>query len=117
MQPLAGGSQDNIGNVSHTTLNSAHYQRLPKLTLPNFDGDVQTWQTFWDSFESTVHQNSNLTDVERFSYLKSQLEGEVARTINGFALTHTNYARAVDLLREWYGQKHKIIHTTKQALP
>ena len=93
--------------MSHTTLNSAHYHRLPKLTLPNFDGDVQTWQTFWDSFESTVHQNSNLTNVERFSYLKSQLTGEAARTIDGFALTHTNYAWAIDLLRERYGQKQK----------
>ena len=116
IQPFAGGSQDDIGNVSHTALNSANYYRLPKLTLPTFNGDVQTWQTFWDSFESTVHQNINLTDVQRFSYLKSQLEEEAARTIDGFALTHTNYARAVDLLRERYGQKHKIIHATMQAL-
>ena len=116
IQPLAGGSQDDIGNVSHTTLNSASYHRLPKLTLPTFNGDVQTWQTFWDSFESTVHQNINLTNVQRFSYLKSQLEGETARTIDGFAVTHTNYARAIDLLRERYGQKHKIIHATMQAL-
>ena len=116
IQPLAGGSQDTIGNVSHTTLNSASYHRLPKLTLPTFNGDVQAWQTFWDLFESTVHQNINLTDVQRFSYLKSQLEGEAACTKDGFALTHTNYAQVVDLLRERYGQKHKIIHTTMQAL-
>ena len=54
--------------------------------------------------------------MQRFSYLKSQLEGEAARTIDGFALAHTNYARAVDFLREWYGQKYKIIHATMQAL-
>ena len=54
--------------------------------------------------------------MQRFSYLKSQLEGEAARTIGGFALTNTNYAQAVDLLREWYGQKQKIIHATMQAL-
>ena len=54
--------------------------------------------------------------MQRVSYLKSQLEGEAARTIDGFALTHTNYARAVDLLRERYGQKHIIIHSTIQAL-
>ena len=66
IQPLAGGSQDDIGNVSHTTLNSANYHWLPKLTLQTFNGDVQTWQTFWDSFKSTVHQNINLTDVQRF---------------------------------------------------
>ena len=46
----------------------------------------------------------------------SQLEGEAARTKDGFALTHTNYARAVDLLREQYGQKHIIIHATMQSL-
>ena len=90
-QPLAGGSQDDIGNVSHTTLNSASYHRLPELTLPTFNGDVQTWQTFWDLIESTVLQNTNLTDVQRFSYLKSQLEGGATCTIDGFALTHTNY--------------------------
>ena len=115
IQTFAGGSQDDIGNVSHTTLKSANYHRLPKLTHPTFNGAVQTWQTFWDSFESTVHQDNNLIDVQRF-FLKSQLEGEAARTIDGFALTHTNYAWAVDLLRERYGQKHKIIHATMQAL-
>ena len=44
------------------------------------------------------------------------LEGEAARTTDGFELTHTNYTRAVDLLRERYSQKHKIIHATMQAL-
>ena len=85
--------------------------KLSKLTLPTFSGDVQTC---WDLFESTVHQNINLTHVQRFSYLKSQLEGEAARIIDGFALTHTNYAHAVDLLRERYGQKHKITQATMQ---
>ena len=117
IQPFAGGSQDDIGNVSHTALNSANYYRLPKLTLPTFNGDVQTWQTFWDSFESTVHQNINLTDVQRFSYLKSQLEETAARTIDGFALTHTNYARAVDLLRERYGQKQNHSHNYASIIP
>ena len=100
------------GNVSL----SANYHRLPKLNLPMFDGDVQTWQTFWDSFESTVHQNWNLTDVQKFSYLKNQLVGEAARTIDGFALTNINYARAIDLLKERYGQRHKIVHATMQTL-
>ena len=115
IQPFAGGSQDDKGNVSNITLNSANYYRLPKLSLPTFNGNVQTWQTLWDSFESTVHQKINLTDVQRFSHLKSQLGGEAARTIDGFALAYTHYAWAVDLIRERFGQKHKIIHATMQA--
>ena len=34
------GTQDATGNALLTSFNSAHYHRLPKLTLPNFDGDV-----------------------------------------------------------------------------
>ena len=37
-------------------------------------------------------------------------------TIEGFFLTHGYYSRAIDLLRERYGQHHKIIHATMQAL-
>ena len=63
----------------HPLLNYAHYHRLPKLTLPNFDGDVQTWQKFWDLLEPAVHENCNLTNEQKFSYLKSQLEGAYNR--------------------------------------
>ena len=104
------------GTATDNVSLSANYHRLPKLNLPTFDGDVQTWQTFWDSFESKVHQNWNLTDVQKFSYLKNQLVGEAARTIDGFALTNINYARAIDLLKERYGQRHKIVHATMQTL-
>lgn len=44
--------------------------KLPKLTMPTFAGDILQWQTFWDSFESAVHDNSSLSDVEKFNYLK-----------------------------------------------
>ena len=32
-------------------------QKLPKLSLPYFDGNLLEWQTFWESFESSVHDN------------------------------------------------------------
>lgn len=31
--------------------------KLPKLTLRKFGGDLTSWATFWDSFESSIHQN------------------------------------------------------------
>ena len=60
---------------SDTSSSPSQYHRLPKLSLPTFNGDILQWQTFWDSFESTIHLNVNLTDVQKFSYLKSQLVG------------------------------------------
>jgi hypothetical protein len=44
-----------VSNVSFTSSNSAQFHKLPKLSLPTFDGNILQWQTFWDSFESTVH--------------------------------------------------------------
>ena len=104
-------------NSNHSvSSNSTQFYRLPKIALPSFSGDILRWQTFWDSYESTIHMNANLTDVQKFTYLKSQLEGNAARVIEGFAMTNANYARAIDLLKERYGQQHKIIHASMQAL-
>ena len=98
-----------------SSITSSNY-RLPKLTLPTFSGELLKWQHFWDSFESTVHNNITLTDVQKFSYLQSQLDGDAARTIEGFPLTNANYNRAVQLLRERFGQTHKITHAYMQSL-
>jgi len=38
---------------------------------------------FWDSFYTTIHTNPNLSGVQKFSYLKAQLEGDAARIIAG----------------------------------
>ena len=109
-------------NRDHPTVSNASFystlshRNLPKLILRTFDGSILQWQTFWDSFESSVHNNTNLSDAQKFSNLKYQLEGSAAMTVEGFSLTHGNYSRAIDLLRERYGQHHKIIHATMQAL-
>ena len=34
--------------------------KLPKLVLPLFRGEVTMWQSFWDSFNSSVHSNPNI---------------------------------------------------------
>jgi len=61
-----------------------------------------------DSYESAIHLNGSLTDVQKFNYLKTMVDGEAAKTIEGFALTNANYGQAVALLTERYGQKHRI---------
>ncbi|XP_071177507.1 uncharacterized protein [Mytilus edulis] len=101
---------------SNSSVNSSNFHKLPKLNLPTFDGNVLEWQSFWDSFDSAIHNNNTLTDVQRFNYLKSLLEGEASYTIAGFALTHTNYNKAIELIHERFGQKHKIIQSYMQAL-
>ena len=104
--------------MPHTSasVSSSIYHRLPKLDLPVFEGDVLEWQSFWDSYESAIRTNQTLSDFQRFTYLKSLLKYEALQTVSGFAITNVNYCKAVALLHERYGQKHRIVQTYMQAL-
>lgn len=73
-----------VSDISVNSSQSSQFHKLPKLTLPIFTGNILEWQTFWDSFESSVHNNLSLSDVQRFSYLKSLLQDDAARVIEGF---------------------------------
>ncbi|XP_065896204.1 uncharacterized protein [Dysidea avara] len=90
--------------------------RLPKLTLPTFSGNPLAWLTFWDSFQAAIHLNPNLSGVQKFNYLKAQLQGDAARTIDGIPLCDQNYLHAVTLLQNRFGQTHKLVSAHMQAL-
>ncbi len=100
----------------HGHLTGKTFVNLPKLTLPKFDGSVLAWQNFWDCFESSVHQNSRLTNVNKFMYLKGQLTGVALAAISGFTATNDNYSHAVALLQDRFGQEHKLIGAYMKAL-
>ena len=83
--------------------------RLPKLSLPKFRDDVTKWQSFWYSFKSAIHENSDISTIDKFNHLNSLLEGNAARTVQGLTLTSSNYNAAVEMLQERYGKPQIII--------
>ena len=85
------------------------YARLPKLVIKKFGGQDCNGIEFWDTFKSAVHNNEDLSDIERFSYLRTLLEGPAYSTVAGLALTSANYEKAVDLLKQRFGQKQVIL--------
>jgi len=90
--------------------------RLPKLSLPHFSGDTLMWQTFKDSFDAAVHNSPSLSKVQKFNYLRAQLQGDALRAIAGLPLTDVNYDQAITILTQRYGQSHKIEQAHMQAL-
>lgn len=114
--PPTSHAEDDSHRPRDTSARSAPASRLPKLDLPRFSGDPLRWQTFWDSFKAAVHSNSNLTGVEKFNYLRAQLDGEASRTVSGFTLTDANYEQSVSLLESRFGKKQRIINAHMQAL-
>ena len=83
--------------------------KLPKLEPKKFNGDLTKWETFWSSFESSIHLNPGLTAVDKFHYLSSLLEGPAFAAVAGLKLTAPNYTEAIDTLTKRYGNKQLII--------
>lgn len=83
--------------------------KLPKLVPRKFNGDLTKWETFWSSFESSIHLNAALTAVDKFNYLNSLLEGPALAAVAGLKLTTANYAEAIDTLKKRFGNKQQII--------
>ena len=91
-------------------------QQFAKLILPTFSGDPLTWQTFWDSFYAAVHANTTLSGIQKFNYLKAQLQGDAARAIDGLPLSELNYTHSIALLQSHFGQPHKLVNAHMKAL-
>ena len=89
--------------------------KLPKITLPTFDGSYTKWCTFWDSYESAVHSNPELTDI-KFNYLQSLLQKSAKESIAGLALTAVNYKEAIEILTKRFGDKSQITARHMEAL-
>lgn len=78
--------------------------------MSKFDGDVTTWHSFWDSYESAVH-NTSLSDVDlnKLTYIKSLVLKSAKDAIEGLALTVVNYEEAVAILKKHFGNQQLII--------
>ena len=89
---------------------------MPKLEIQKFGGDASQWFTFWDNFTASVHKNQELSNVERFSYLKGLLTGPAAVTVAGLALTEANYQNSVELLKKRFANRQVIINSYMDKL-
>ena len=88
---------------------SGHRVKLPKLMLKPFNGDITTWTPFWESYESAIHKNASLSDVDKFNYLNSLLEHSAREAVSGLTLTSSNYHEAISILKKRFGNKQQII--------
>ena len=90
--------------------------KLPELLLSKFDGDVTMRYSFWDSYESAVHINASLSDVNNFTNLKFLVLKSAKDAIEGSALTAANYEEAVAILKKRFGNQQLIISKHMEEL-
>ena len=90
--------------------------KLPKIVLKKFDGKPTTFQSFWDSYNTAIHENGDISDVKKMAYLFGLLEGPAYSAVKGFTMTSGNYKKVIDVLHERIGSKDMIISSHMDAL-
>ena len=66
------------------------------------------WTEFWEQYSASIHINKNLGTLEKFIYLKGNLEVTPLTTIGPLALTEENYEKAIGMLEDRYGRPDMI---------
>lgn len=85
--------------------------KLPKIVIPSFSGKYTEWITFRDLFESLVHNNNAIDNVQKIHYLKGYLTGEAEQLIRHTPISEANYKICWELIKERYENKRFICKT------
>ena len=88
-----------INPTPATTTYASVSSKLPELPLPIFDGTIENWPSFFDSFTSMIDLHESLTPVQKLHYLRTALTGKAAMCIQTLAITDPNYASAIKMLK------------------
>ncbi|XP_055613757.1 uncharacterized protein LOC129760180 [Uranotaenia lowii] len=90
--------------------------KLPTIELPKFDGDLNEWLTFRDSFSSLIHSSPEIPCIQKFQYLRSALRGDALKLIESLTITANNYAVAWEALLNRYSNTYLLKKKHLQAL-
>lgn len=84
--------------------------RLSNIDVPTFSGNYADWQSFNELFCSLVHTNKNLSDVQKFHYLKKSLTGNASVLIKHLPTIAANYQLGWTILTDRYHNKRALVN-------
>ncbi|XP_063635213.1 uncharacterized protein LOC134805966 [Cydia splendana] len=84
--------------------------KLPQIQIAKFDGAYFRWLEFRDTFENLIHKNERISDIHKFHYLVSYLQGDAARIISNLEVSTDNYAEAWKMICNRYDNKRILIN-------
>ncbi|XP_043251747.1 uncharacterized protein LOC122397011 [Colletes gigas] len=108
-------SESVIKNVTKTQAAETHVQ-LPTMHLAKFSGSYEAWPGFADTFRSAVHDNTQIRDTLKLTYLRSCLVGQAAEKIESLETTAANYSVAWNILQNSYDDPSIIINNRIKAM-
>ena len=112
-------SSQSFGNQNsnpYRQRNIHHSVKLPDIRIQKFDGDPLMWNEWSSMFSSTIHNNEDITDTERMSYLQSLVIGPAKDCISGFLCNPNFYSSALQELNRRFGNPQNVVGALTKEL-
>ncbi|XP_072380660.1 uncharacterized protein [Diabrotica undecimpunctata] len=83
--------------------------RLPAIPIPTYNGNIDMWIKFKETYESLVHNNDVLSSIEKFYFLKRALQEDPEKMVKMRKMTAENYDVVWQLLCDRYDDKPLLV--------
>ena len=90
--------------------------KLPDIRIQKFDGDPLKWNEWNSMFSSIIHNNEDITDTERMSYLQNLVIGPAKDCISGFLCNPNFYSSALQELNRRFGKPQNVVGALRKEL-
>lgn len=109
-------SLSNVNNPNSVHNVNKRAVRLPDIPIPVFSGIGTEWLTFKQTFSTLIHENPDLNDIVKFTFLVDKLSGEAKQTLGHITLTAEGYEKAWETLLKRYDNSRIIISSHIEGL-
>ena len=89
-------------------LNSGY--KLPQLKLPNFEGNILEFRSFWEQFTAAV-DGRDLSDIIKLQLLLGCLRGSIRKSVSGYKIEGRSYQLVVNYLKDLFDNPPKIVES------
>ena len=95
-------------DFNNTTMNTTYRSeaKLPKLVIPKYTGDPMQWQSFFDLFTRSVHENQSISSAQKMGHLLTLLAPEAEKVVHHLPISDANYGEALILLKNRFDKKN-----------
>lgn len=124
IQKKYGNSDETVSDVSSAQVAAGQAAqnigfrdvKFPVINLPTFDGGMEKWLEFRDTYESLVHSNAAMSNIQKYHYLRASLREGASQVIRSIELSAQNYPVAWQSLCDRYNNNKLLIHIHTKAL-
>ncbi|KAJ8983230.1 hypothetical protein NQ317_005319 [Molorchus minor] len=115
-QPSLSSEGPSIRPLTYTDEHKKQNIKLPTIQLKKFHGHYEEWLEFRDTFESLIHKNEDITNIQKFHYLRASLEGGASQIIQSLEFSSENYDIAWKLICDRYNNPRILVNNHVKAL-